>query len=64
MEYIFQVSDFGYNGAVLGYYAGGLAASFCAAQFTSSILWGIISDRYGRKMAVIVGKSNIDNLYQ
>ena len=30
-------------------------ASFCGAQFCSSIIWGRISDAYGRKPAVIAG---------
>jgi MFS family permease len=51
----FMVEDMGYTGHRLGYYVGGLAASFCAAQFCSSVFWGIISDRYGRKMALMSG---------
>lgn len=51
----FMVEDFGYTGDNLGYYAGYLAAAFCAAQFFSSIVWGIISDRYGRKSAIVLG---------
>jgi MFS family permease len=50
-----MVEDLGYGGEKLGYYAGGLAASFCGAQFCSSIVWGIISDKYGRKPAIILG---------
>eukprot|EP00607_Mallomonas_marina_P003639 CAMPEP_0182423750 /NCGR_PEP_ID=MMETSP1167-20130531/9841_1 /TAXON_ID=2988 /ORGANISM="Mallomonas Sp, Strain CCMP3275" /LENGTH=715 /DNA_ID=CAMNT_0024603009 /DNA_START=309 /DNA_END=2453 /DNA_ORIENTATION=- len=51
----FMVEDFGFTGDRLGYFAGFLAASFCAAQFCSSILWGILSDRFGRKPVVVVG---------
>jgi MFS family permease len=51
----FMVEDFGYEGHRLGYYAGMLAASFCGAQFFSSYFWGKISDRYGRKPAMILG---------
>eukprot|EP01034_Spumella_vulgaris_P025841 gene25841-32338_t len=50
-----MVEDFGHSGASLGYYAGGLAGAFCAAQFCSSILWGWFSDKYGRKPAVFLG---------
>jgi MFS family permease len=39
----------------LGYHVGALAASFCGAQFFSSVLWGKISDKYGRKPAIIIG---------
>jgi MFS family permease len=51
----FMVEDFGYHGHELGYYVGGLASAFCAAQFCSSVFWGKISDTYGRKVAVISG---------
>ena len=51
----FMVEDLGYGGTQLGYYAGGLAASFCGAQFCSSILWGMFSDKYGRKPAIAIG---------
>ena len=51
----FMVEDLGYGGSQLGYYAGGLAASFCGAQFCSSILWGMFSDKYGRKPAIAIG---------
>jgi MFS family permease len=51
----FMIEDLGYSGHRLGYYAGGLAAAFCGAQFCSSILWGMISDKYGRKVAIVVG---------
>lgn len=39
----------------VGYYAGVLAASFQAAQCCTSIAWGRISDRVGRKPALLVG---------
>jgi MFS family permease len=51
----FMVEDFGYKGHELGFYVGGLASAFCGAQFCSSVFWGMISDRYGRKVAVISG---------
>ena len=51
----FMVEDFGYSGDQLGTYVGGLAAAFCTAQFFSSLLWGIVSDRYGRKPAILIG---------
>eukprot|EP01039_Chlorochromonas_danica_P000379 gene379-412_t len=51
----FMIEDMGYTGHRLGYYAGGLAAAFCGGQFCSSVLWGMISDRYGRKAAIVSG---------
>eukprot|EP01035_Chromulina_nebulosa_P017496 gene17496-23052_t len=51
----FMVEDLGHGGNMLGVYAGGLGAAFCFAQFSSSIIWGIVSDHYGRKPAIIIG---------
>jgi MFS family permease len=51
----FMVEDMGYTGERLGYHAGLLAASFCGAQFCTSVPWGMISDRYGRRIAIILG---------
>jgi len=51
----FMVEDMGYTGEQLGYHAGILAASFCAAQFCTSVPWGMISDKYGRKPAIVAG---------
>eukprot|EP00601_Ochromonadales_sp_CCMP2298_P027633 CAMPEP_0173293974 /NCGR_PEP_ID=MMETSP1143-20121109/13615_1 /TAXON_ID=483371 /ORGANISM="non described non described, Strain CCMP2298" /LENGTH=234 /DNA_ID=CAMNT_0014233599 /DNA_START=93 /DNA_END=797 /DNA_ORIENTATION=+ len=51
----FSVEDYGYTGEALGYHAGALAASFCAAQFITSVPWGMVSDRFGRKPAVVAG---------
>ncbi|KAJ1406779.1 major facilitator superfamily domain-containing protein [Ochromonadaceae sp. CCMP2298] len=51
----FMVEDFGYSGKQLGIHAGILASTFCAAQFTTAVPWGIFSDRYGRKPALVGG---------
>lgn len=51
----FMVEDFGYEGHMLGYYAGFLAACFSGAQFFSSYFWGKVSDIFGRKPAMTVG---------
>lgn len=51
----FMIEDMGYTGEALGYHAGILAASFCGAQFCTSVAWGMISDRYGRKFAIVLG---------
>jgi MFS family permease len=50
-----MIEDMGYTGEQLGYHAGILGAAFCGAQFCTSVLWGVISDRFGRKPAIIVG---------
>lgn len=51
----FLVEDMGYTGNQLGYHTGLLAAAFCGAQFISSVPWGIISDTFGRKPALVLG---------
>jgi len=50
-----MIEDMGYTGEQLGYHAGILAASFCGAQFCTSVAWGMISDIYGRKFAMVAG---------
>ena len=52
---VFMIEDFGYSHQQQGYYTGLLAASFCSAQFCTSMLWGQLSDKYGRKTAIIAG---------
>lgn len=51
----FMVEDMGYTGEALGYHAGLMAAAFCGAQFFTAVPWGMMSDRFGRKPAIIVG---------
>lgn len=51
----FKIEDMGYTGEQLGYHAGVLAATFCGGQFLTSVAWGVISDRYGRKFAIVSG---------
>lgn len=41
----------------MGVYAGILSASFCAAQFVSSTFWGWVSDKFGRRMTLLIGVS-------
>ena len=51
----FMVEDMGYTGEALGYHAGLLAAAFCFAQFCTAVPWGMVSDRFGRKPAILIG---------
>lgn len=39
----------------LGYYAGLLASSYFFAQLLSSLLWGIASDKFGRRPCLLLG---------
>ncbi|XP_062077131.1 probable peptide/nitrate transporter At3g43790 isoform X2 [Humulus lupulus] len=39
----------------IGYYAGAIGASFMCGRFLTSLFWGVIADRYGRKPVIIFG---------
>ena len=52
---VFMIEFFGFTGSALGFHAGILASSFCAAQFLSSMLWGKLADRIGLKPCLISG---------
>lgn len=39
----------------LGYYAGLLASSYYFAQLLSSMIWGVLSDKIGRRPCLIIG---------
>ncbi|RUS16332.1 major facilitator superfamily domain-containing protein [Endogone sp. FLAS-F59071] len=39
----------------IGFYAGTIASAYFLAQFLTSILWGHLSDRYGRKPILLIG---------
>ncbi|CAN1298533.1 Protein ZINC INDUCED FACILITATOR-LIKE 1 [Linum perenne] len=55
----FQVRDF--NIATreedIGYYAGYLGSSFMFARALTSVIWGLVADRYGRKPVILLGVS-------
>jgi MFS family permease len=48
----FAMSD---NEKEIGYFVGMLASSFCVAQLFTSLPWGWISDRIGRRPVVLIG---------
>ena len=50
-----MVKSFGVPPEDVGYYAGITAASFSLCQFFTGIVWGRLSDRIGRKPAIILG---------
>ncbi|XP_047340127.1 protein ZINC INDUCED FACILITATOR-LIKE 1-like [Impatiens glandulifera] len=39
----------------IGFYAGYLGSSFMLGRALTSVFWGIIADRYGRKPVIIIG---------
>ncbi|KAF5185882.1 Zinc induced facilitator-like, partial [Thalictrum thalictroides] len=43
----------------IGYYAGFVGASFMFGRALTSVLWGIIADRYGRKPVIIFGAASV-----
>lgn len=43
------------NEKEIGFYVGLLTSSFCLAQCFSSLPWGRISDRVGRKPVLLIG---------
>lgn len=54
---VYLIRDFNItsNENDIGLYAGFLAASFSLAQFITSLLWGYLSDKFGRKIIITVG---------
>ncbi|KAJ3234076.1 hypothetical protein HDU78_006042 [Chytriomyces hyalinus] len=52
----FMVRDFGLaSDKEVGYYVGFIASSFSLAQFLTSLLWGWLSDRIGRRPVLLIG---------
>ncbi|TXG49263.1 hypothetical protein EZV62_025138 [Acer yangbiense] len=43
----------------IGSYAGYVGASFMLGRALTSVLWGIVADRYGRKPVIIIGTSTV-----
>jgi MFS family permease len=39
----------------IAYYVGWIASSFAIAQFCTTLLWGMLSDRWGRKPCILIG---------
>ncbi|KAF5197502.1 Zinc induced facilitator-like, partial [Thalictrum thalictroides] len=44
----------GKNEEDIGYYAGFVGASFMFGRSLTSVLWGVIADRYGRKPMILI----------
>ncbi|CAL1374004.1 unnamed protein product [Linum trigynum] len=41
----------------IGYYAGYVGSSFMLARAVTSVIWGVVADRYGRKPVILLGTS-------
>ena len=50
-----MIRDFGFTEDVVGVLAGLLSAAFAMCQFLSSYFWGSMSDKYGRKISLLIG---------
>lgn len=52
-----MVRDFGIteNEDEIGFYVGFIASAFSLAQFLTSIFWGWLSDRIGRRPVLLIG---------
>ncbi|GLJ49546.1 hypothetical protein SUGI_1050790 [Cryptomeria japonica] len=43
----------------IGYYAGYIGSSFMFGRFLTSALWGMASDKYGRKPVMLIGVASV-----
>lgn len=43
----------------IGYYAGYVGSAFMLGRALTSVFWGVIADRYGRKPVIILGTSAV-----
>ncbi|KAL5745588.1 hypothetical protein ACOSP7_026734 [Xanthoceras sorbifolium] len=43
----------------IGYYAGFVGSSFMVGRALTSILWGVVADRYGRKPIIFIGTFSV-----
>lgn len=55
----FMVKDFGIPEKEIGYYAGSLGSSFMLGRALTSVIWGMVADRYGRKPVMIIGCTTV-----
>ena len=53
--YMIESFDIATDNSQIAIYAGMVTSAFALAEFTSSIIWGRISDRVGRKPVLLGG---------
>ncbi|RVW44975.1 Protein ZINC INDUCED FACILITATOR-like 1 [Vitis vinifera] len=60
-DIIIQIRDFNIAKTEkdIGYYAGYAGASYMFGRALTSILWGMVADRYGRKPVILVGTASV-----
>ncbi|KAH0860863.1 hypothetical protein HID58_089124 [Brassica napus] len=61
LSFIWIIEDFGVAKTEkdIGYYAGFIACAFMFGRALTSIFWGIMADRYGRKPIILLGTITI-----
>ncbi|KAK1277896.1 putative peptide/nitrate transporter [Acorus gramineus] len=57
----FMIRDFHVAKRVedIGYYAGYVGSAFMFGRALTSIIWGVIADRYGRKPVIVIGTVSV-----
>nr|XP_043639296.1 probable peptide/nitrate transporter At3g43790 [Erigeron canadensis] len=57
----FMVRDFGIASQEedIGYYAGFVGSSFMVGRALTSLIWGVLADRYGRKPIILIGTFSV-----
>lgn len=43
----------------IGFYAGFVGCSFMLGRTLTSVIWGIVADRYGRKPVILIGTASV-----
>ncbi|XP_031382712.1 protein ZINC INDUCED FACILITATOR-LIKE 1-like isoform X2 [Punica granatum] len=43
----------------IGYYAGYVGSAYMLGRALTSVLWGVVADRYGRKPVIIIGTATV-----
>lgn len=57
----FMIRDFGIakRDEDIGFYAGYVGSSFMFGRALTSVFWGIMADRYGRKPVIVIGTTTV-----
>ncbi|XP_010419980.1 PREDICTED: protein ZINC INDUCED FACILITATOR-LIKE 1-like [Camelina sativa] len=57
----FLIDDFGIANKEedIGFYAGFVGCSFMLGRALTSVIWGLVADRYGRKPVILIGTASV-----